>query len=246
MPTPLQRTRPKQRAAERGRAAALGPPVTRLASVQGEQSGHGKPRAGLRRWWLGRRASGHRRKGAVPPGLTLRAVSPAPTFTVRRCAHRYEHRPRPASSRPRPGRRSGVNRLRRLNITAHYPKQGRIHSASSLLTPAAARPAGSGNGRLCLAPQPVGRGANGVRTAHSRMACSRFAPTRMFSQAAKPQRWNTSPRPPRVVCCARLALRCSSPCSPPSRPSAPKGAPRSSTGTPSPCRQRRLCSAVSP
>ena len=57
METPLQRTLRKRRAAERDALSPLGPPVTRLAWRATREPGHGKPRAGLRRWWLDRRAA---------------------------------------------------------------------------------------------------------------------------------------------------------------------------------------------
>lgn len=87
---PLQRTPCRQGAAELGALLHADRPSRGLRSVQRVSPGHGKPRAGLPCHRFHRHRAGERRDGQA-----LRAL--------------HTHRPRPASSRPRPGRRSGVS-----------------------------------------------------------------------------------------------------------------------------------------
>lgn len=182
----------------------------RLAQRATSWPGHGKPRAGLPRRGLDRRASGERRKGAVPPRLTLCAVSPAPTFTVRRCARGYEHRPRPASSRPRPGRRSGVNR-KRFNITAPSANLPQSLRCAPLGGSSAARPAGSQKGRLCLAPLRVGRCAGFARAAQQPVGALALSRQREGLARRCAQGGERPPPAPRGLLRRASALRASRP-----------------------------------
>jgi hypothetical protein len=149
---------------------------------------------------------------AVPPRLTLKNQA-------LRAMH--EDRLLPASSRPRPGRRSGVNR-KRLNITAPYAKLPAPRSQARLLA-TASRPAGSRKGRLCLAPRPDEARRPLSRTAlEEPTSAATAAPSPQSSIQAARRKVEWSPRPPRVVCCAgpqRCALL--APCSQPPHPSAP-------------------------
>ena len=68
---------------------------------------------------------------------------------------------------------SGVNGLRPFNITAHYSKSGHSLRCAAFGAPTAARPAGSHNGRLCLAPLPSAVCAALPHTLNCKSVCSR-------------------------------------------------------------------------
>lgn len=110
----------------------------------------------------------------MPPRLTLRAVLPAPTSTARRYAQGHEHRPRPASSRPVPGRRSGVNRCA-IEHNRAFCKPSQSLRQGFAWWPGASRPSGSQKGRLCLAPLRV-------------VALRRLRQRRLQSQSVRPRR----------------------------------------------------------
>ena len=135
------------------------------------------------------------------------------------------HRPRPASSRPQPGRWSGVN-ADASNITA--PSATLPQSlASSLGGSSAARPCGFAEGSVMSgAPAHGARCRLRQRRFNRQHARSRYrANARVYPGAAR-KGGGTSPRPPGVVCCAGLQ-RCAllAPCSQP-RTRPPQGAPR--------------------
>lgn len=224
--TPLQRTPCQQGAAERDAPSPLDRPSRGLQSVQRGWPGHGKPRAGLPCRGLDRHCSGHR-----PQPTASRAVTT--DFRKWRCAQPHEHRPRPASSRPRPGRRSGVN-ADALNITAPYANQA-SRCAGSAWWPGAARPAGSHKGRLCLAPRPSGqRRRLRPRRFNSQSARSRAStPTRVFSQALR-ARWSGAPARPAGSAAPGFSAARFSPRarSLRTRPPPRAGAPRRATATP--------------
>ena len=137
-------------------------------------------------------------------------------------ARSHEDRPRPALSRPEPGRRSGVNgvaiqhnrALRKVRPFAAL-RSARWAHRSGLRPP---RPSGSRNGRLCLAPRPSLRAAALPLRLNICLACSRFAPARVFSQAAAPQ--------------------CGKGTAPARRPSAPHVGSRTSVGVRGPDQQK--------
>ena len=119
-----------------------------------------------------------------------------------------------------PDRRSGVNAAA-LNITAPSANLPQSLRCAPLGGSSAARPAGSQKGRLCLAPLRVGRCAGFARAAQQPVGALALSRQREGLARRCAQGGGTSPRPPRGVCCARLALRCSFPCSQPPHPSAP-------------------------
>jgi hypothetical protein len=192
--TPLQRTRRKRRAAERDAPMPWDRSVTRLAEQPARRL------CAVAGW------------GAVPSRLTLESQALRALHT---------HRPRPASSRPVPGRRSGVNAYA-CNITA--PSATLPQSlAGSLGGSSASRPSGSQKGRLCLAPRPDGARSR-CAALLQQPACA-LALSRQREGLARRSRAKVEnePRPPRAVCCARLRP-CGPPfaCSQPSLPSAPQ------------------------
>lgn len=211
--TPLQRTAEKPAAAERDAPAHPDRPSRGLPSVQRVGQGTAS------------RAPGYSvpRSAAVPPALTLESQALRALHT---------HRPRPASSRPVPGRRSGVNRCAiQHNRALRKPGQSlrwRFAWWPGALAPSRVRvmvgyvwrPGPSAAVPTAFAPLTAAWRARAARQ-HEGLA-------RRCAQGG-----GTSPRPPRAVCCAGLQ-RCAllAPCSPPSLPSAPKGAPRRSKATP--------------
>ncbi len=197
----MQRTRRKRRAAERDAPMSWDRSVTRLAEQPARRL------CVVADW------------GAVPSRLTLKSQALRALHT---------HRPRPASSRPRPGRRSGVN-ADALNITA--PSATLPQSlAGSLGGSSAPRPAGSQKGRLCLAPRP-----DGARSRYAALlqqpACA-LALSRQREGLARRSRAKveTSPRPPPQPARGRAAYRVTpSPRRLPGHPSAPRGSLQSQT-----------------
>jgi hypothetical protein len=162
----------------------------------------------------------------VPPRLTLQRRTATTDFRSRALRALHEHRPRPASSRPVPGRRSGVN-ADACNITA--PSATLPQSlASSLGGSSAARPSGSQKGRLCLAPRPDGARSR-CAALLQRPACA-LALSRQREGLARrcAQGWRTSPArpgPSAARACGPAGLR-SRARSRPSRPPRKRGSPK--------------------
>ena len=126
-----------------------------------------------RRPWTARHAAraacvgGHRGTASRAPGYAVVdsiSITLAPRDECQALRALHEHRPRPALSRPRPGRRSGVN-ADAINITAPYAKRSQSLRCAALGVCTAARPAGSHKGRLCLAPRPTAHSAGVASTA---------------------------------------------------------------------------------
>ena len=195
-------------------------------ACKGGEPGHGKPRAGLRRRGLDRRASGERRQGGVPPGLTLPRRTATADFygQALRASVGTQATPgiEPAASWPR----SGVNRCA-IEHNRALPKVGQSLRCASLGGRPLARPAGSGNGRLCLAPLRVGRGAGEARAAQQPVGVIAHAPSRVFSQALRAKvEWSPArPGPSAARACGPAGLR-SRARSRPSRPPRKRGSPK--------------------
>lgn len=204
-PTPLQQTLRKRRAAERDAPRASGPPVTRLA------------RRATRGQGTASRAPGYAvpSSAAVPPvgdreSQALRAITPTTQATAGI---------EPAAAWPPVrGKSQAIEHNRALRKVA-----GAARTEFACWQPGCARPAGSRNERLCLAPRPDGQHGHAVPVLQrpvGALAC-RHASAIVYPGAARTG-GGTSPRPPRAVCCAglqRFALL--APCSQPSLPSAP-------------------------
>lgn len=236
--TPLQRTRRKRRAAERDALSHLDRPSRGLRSVQRRWPGHGKPRAGLPCRGLDRHRSGHRRKRAVPPGLTLQRRAVTTDFREWRCRATARTQA-PAGIEPAAPWPPLRGKREALNITAPSAKCSQSLT-SSLGGCTAARPAGSQKGRLCLAPLRVGRCAGFARAAQQPVgALAAAPPTRIFSQAlrAKVEWCPAHPGPSAARACGPAGLR-SRARSQPSRPPRQRGSPKSKATPQSPCAAR--------
>ena len=202
-----------------------------MSRVPPRQSAKGRALA-LSHWQT---LSRHRRL-LLCPGLGACCPPPAPSAI--KPAHGSvgyagEHQSG-ALARPRHERWSGVNRLRRFNITRGCAKCGQSPTELAWCPhrygPRPSRPAGSHNQRYVWRPSPAT--ATSARTHVAQQPDQRTragAPVRSSSQALRAG-WSVVPPPTRRVTArgASAASRLALPVLVPRHPSAPKGAPRKS------------------